>query len=111
MSRTYRRKSTKRINWWCSIEHYVTELRRVEGRWRFERFYFEKDSKEYKKGVARYHSDAATTNCKEPGPSFFRNLTAQRPHRRESKRELQKFLSDPDYEVMILSMPKLEYWT
>lgn len=112
VSRTYRRKTTNRINWMCDLEYYITELVPQEGINRnYIRIPYPKDSKEYKKGYARYHSDGATNSFKEPGPSFFRNLTAERPHRRSSKEQLRKYLQNQEYEVMVLSRPKLEYWT
>ncbi len=114
VSRTYRRKTTKRVNWMCDLDYYITELVPQEGINRnrnYIRIPYPKDSKEYKKGYARYHSDGATNSFKEPGPSFFRNLTAERPHRRSSKEQLRKYLQNQEYEVMVLSRPKLEYWT
>lgn len=68
-------------------------------------------SKEYKKGSARFHSDAGTYSYKEPGPSWFRNVTAQRPYRRDAKKQLHKFIKHEEYEVIISSKPKLEYWS
>lgn len=111
MSRTYRRKTTDRINWACDLEHYISDLVRVPGTYNYVSVYYATDSKEYKKGYARYHSDGATSSFKEPGPSFFRNLTAERPHRRDSKEQLRKWIYNEAYEVMILSKPKLDYWT
>lgn len=111
MSRTYRRKTTNRINWACDLEYYISEHIRVEGTYTYVSVPYPKASKAHKKGLARYHSDGATNNFKEPGPSFFRNLTAERPHRRDSKEQLRKWTYNEAYEVMILSKPKLDYWT
>lgn len=103
MSRTYRRKN-KVGNHWGSF--YYT------GKWEGLVFVpYTKNSKEYKKGAAKFHSDAGTTSCKEPGPSWFRNLFTERPLRRHSKREIRKFMLDPDYEPIIDKKGKLEYWT
>ena len=86
MSRTYRRKTTNRINWACDLEHYISEHIRVEGTYKYVSVYYATDSKEYKKGLARYHTDGATNRFKEPGPSFFRNLFSDRPLRRTARR-------------------------
>jgi hypothetical protein len=48
---------------------------------------------------------------KEPGPAWFRNLCSDRPLRRDVKNELKKFMSNPNYEPIIVSKGKLPYWT
>lgn len=48
---------------------------------------------------------------KEPGPHWFRNLYSDRPLRRLSKRELNKFKLNPDYEPYVPKRYKLDYWT
>lgn len=132
MSRTYRRKTTDRVNWACDLEHYISEVV-FSDYTRFSswvRVHYPKASKAYKKGLARYHSDAATTNFKEPGPSWFRNLISDRPLRRKAKNELRKFMisvpvaftgdgrevdflqvMNECYEPNIPSKGKLPYWT
>jgi hypothetical protein len=53
-----------------------------------------------------------TVRFKEPGPAWFRNLFEERPLRRSSKRELQKFMADEDYEPIIdARQRKRVYWT
>ncbi len=53
-----------------------------------------------------------TIRFKEPGPSWFRNLFEERPLRRTSKKELQKFMANEDYEPMIdPKQRKKIYWT
>ena len=130
MSRTYRRKTTNRVNWACDLEHYISEHIRIEGTYKYVRVPYPKASKAYKKGIARYHSDGATNNFKEPGPSFFRNLFSDRPLRRKAKNELRKFMisvpvaftgdgrevdflqvMNECYEPNIPSKGKLPYWT
>ena len=116
MSRTYRRKSEKdrpsrkRLQWlksefmewhsyaWSTFTlSYLTKL--------------EPGTKTYQERMAEYHSDAGTTNFKEPGPSWYRKLTTERPLRRRNKNELRKFILDNDYEPMIESKGRLDYWT
>ena len=115
MSRTYRRKGRPKLRGWFDegIAWYTSEWVRAEDGYRvLYRRQFPKGSKEYKKGVARYHSDGATHSCKEPGPGWFRNLYSNRPLRRAAKNELRKYVTyDGEYEPMILRMGKLPYWT
>lgn len=72
---------------------------------------YKRNSKEGKKRLAKYFSDAGTHNFKEPGPSWFRNLYFTRPDRRAAKREIQKYLADDDYEVITCPKVYLPYWT
>lgn len=113
MSRTYRRVGqTKRRGWFDNLSWYVSEWVRSDcGYMALYRRQYHKDSLEYKRGKARYHSDAGSHSCKEPGPSWFRTLYAERPNRRAAKNELRKFLHNEDYEPMVVSKPKLPYWT
>jgi len=70
------------------------------------------DSKTGRKLLSISASDAATSSCKEPGPSWARRLYCDRPARRAAKRELQKYIQyDGEYEPMILAMEPLPYWT
>lgn len=108
MSRTYRRKKNGGLKYHWAYDVYW-ELARFEGK-----LYYlpaDKNSKEYKKRLAKVHSDAGTLRYLEPGPSWFRNLETERPQRRDGKRELQKFMNDPDYEPMFLPKDPLDYWS
>lgn len=71
----------------------------------------DKNTKEYKKALAKFHSDAGVVTFKEPGPSWFRNLYSERPQRRKAKRELKKFMLDNEYEVILNNKEPLQYWT
>ena len=130
MSRTYRRKNTRYYRgYFTDFEHFVSEYiwdgYRIVGRKRYA-----KDSKEYAKGLAKFHSDACTSRMMEPGPSWFRNLYSDRPLRRQAKNEIRKFIRSVPvfynyygeeleflqsmyecYEPNILSKGKLPYWT
>lgn len=106
MSRTKRRKQALEYDmYWC-----LTEYVRVPNSWQWVRVPIPPKTKEYKKALAEYHSDAFR-NFKEPGPSWYRNLFAERPQRRTSKHELHKFMLDEEYEVMLNPKDKLPYWT
>ena len=107
MSRTYRRKYGDQ----SEKEFYTSDWVRIDGSWRSERIPLNPNSKEYKVGLSKFHGDHGTHNFKEPGPSWFRNLYAQRPHRRSAKNELRKFLTNSEYEPIIDDMPYLPYWT
>ncbi len=113
MSRTYRRVGQpKRHGWFDDLRWYTSEWVRSE--YGFKILYrrqYPKDSLEYKKGKARYHSDAGTHCCKEPGPSWFRTLYAERPNRRAAKNELRKFMFNEEYEPLVVAKPRLPYWT
>lgn len=124
MSRTFRRKSGDSQEKW-----YTSTLLRNDAGY-YDSVPYPKDSKEYKKGYAKYHGDHGSHNCKEPGPSWFRNMFSTRPLRGKSRRELHKFIRSVPvaytgdgrevfflqvmnecYEPMIDSMGKLSYWT
>lgn len=113
MSRTYRRKGcTRRKGWWDDLKWYVSEWVWADDYSVSYRRPFPKDSKEYKKGAARFYGDAGSHHCKEPGPGWFRNLYSDRPLRRAAKNELRKYVTYAgEYEPMILSKGKLPYWT
>lgn len=105
MSRTYRRKN---VPWcdkqWLFCNHYGW------GTWATTRQEFVPTIERHREILAKYHADGYRGH-KEPGPSWFRNLTVQRPARRGGREELRKFLLDPEYDPNIVAMPYLEYWT
>lgn len=72
--------------------------------------YLKPDSKAGKKVLALARKDKVI-RFKEPGPAWFRNLYSERPQRRHTKKELQKFIADNDYEPMIESKRPLAYFT
>lgn len=125
MSRTYRKSP---IKWWSYSPLVDWNIREEEVVWEdvdtikhcldysawiskvYYTVVYKADSKTGKKMLAKARRDAVI-RFKEPGPSWFRNLYTERPLRRQTKRELQKYMADPDYEPMIYSKGKLEYWT
>ena len=106
MSRTFRRKSGDNQDKKYVLSKHV----RVPGSYFWYREPMKPNSAEYIKTNARYHSDNYR-NFKEPGPSWFRNLTAERPQRREAKRQLYKYMHDPEFEVILNGKDPLDYWT
>ncbi len=112
MSRTYRRKNcnpSRKSS--CELYWFVTDIIWSSPRNSYYRVQYSKNSIEYKKGKAKFHSDSGTWTHKEPGPSWFRNLTSERRIRRKHKLELHKYILDNEYEPNIIAKGKLEYWT
>lgn len=126
MSRTYRRRRYRQMfgyddplrDSWCTEEEIIWSdvdyvAKTFEYAFSGPRYSvrYNKNSRTGRKLTKVAMSDARTYNFKEPGPAWFRNLYSQRPHRRSSKRELQKYMNNPEYEPMILAMEPLPYWT
>lgn len=113
MSRTYRRKKNNKSR--VHTFHYAVFFPKManckEWYWYYNELFTHYPTKrERKRAKARFHSDK-TYSFKEPGPSWFRNLFAQRPYRRESKNELRKVVQDKNYDPVIENKPKVPYWT
>lgn len=71
---------------------------------------FSRTSKQGKKLLAKYHSDAGTTECKEPGPRAWKNLVTHRPYRRKYSALCRKALYNDDLEI-VLEKLVYPYWT
>ena len=121
MSRTIRFRKANHIPWWADYEwkNWVSITKEEFLKLKYDRKLYSSNwsSKiDYQKKVSnkatywRIHKDNRF-RCKEPGPSWFRNLFSERPQRRESKRQLNKFLLDPEFEVLLDSKAHLEYYT
>ena len=107
MSRTFRRKDLKEDTLWVGTEWVYVDT----PNWGYTGIYrISMQDKELVKALAHYHSDAYKP-FKDPGPSWFRNIFTERPQRRINKRELQKFMLDPDYEPICFDKKPLGYWT
>ena len=103
MSRTIRRKNAYYEYYWVLRD------------WDFSGEYLkcipiEAKSNVGKQRLAKFHSDANKA-FQEPGPSWFRNLTTERPQRRDAKRQLHRYLQGEDIEVILNPQDKLDYWT
>lgn len=110
MSRTYRRKKGfgpgyQDKKWYCS--EYIVH----RGNYRVECIPVEHGTDRYRELSARYHSDANSHNFKEPGPRWWRNMKTNRPLRRDSDREIRKYMLNEEYEVMIDTKGNRPYWT
>lgn len=100
MSRTIRRKTMKPETRKSSVCPYA-----YVGRTHLRSDYTDK---EYRKALACFHSDAKTWTHHRPGP-WFRN-NEERHHRMDAKGQLIRFKNNVDYEVQILSKPRLPWW-
>lgn len=108
MSRTYRRTKNYNSNWFSRKDSYCSTLGPLWP-YQYELIPIPKDTEEYARKSAYYHSDAYTHECKEPGPAWFRNLYTERPQRRFNKNELRKYMLNEDYEPMCIEMDKLPW--
>ena len=66
-------------------------------------------SKEGKKRLAKFRSDAKCKYWNHKGPGWFHNLFSQRPYRRDAKNQIKRYI-DNDIDVQLLRKPKREYW-
>lgn len=107
MSRTYRCKKEK----WLLEENRVLEGY-VWDRTTFRSYYFNIDaeSKEGKRRLAKYYSDNPRCIRNWSGPGWYHNIFAQRPYRRDCKRQLRKAMYDDEFEVQIRRKPYKEYY-
>lgn len=92
MSRTMRRKNAS----WTQKENYFYDLDYINGI--FEKKFFEKGSKEYKKAYYKYHGDRKTYGSGVPHE--YINLNHERPFRRENKIKVQKWMNNPEREII-----------
>lgn len=120
MSRTYRRRHTTKNGMWSDLEWFTSEWvypfadDSIYSWPRYSlRVPFEKNSFEYRKGKAEFHSDAGTTSFKEPGPGWFRRMHFKR-YKMKVRTELTKYLKNTEYEVDLHDSTekyKMDYWT
>lgn len=110
MSRTFRRKGCTEDYYWVLRDWDLYFSNKYYDH-RTRDFQLSRDSKEAIKALAKYHSDAGTDTNNEPGPAQYRLVTRQIPLRRDSARQLRRYLQGEDFEVIIGTKPPLEYWT
>jgi len=106
MSRTYRRKGGDHTD----LEWQTRVCSQIPGTyiWLWEKM--DPKTKQYKKVVNKYHSDAGTQKFNNCPQGWWVNLCIQRPHRRDAKRQLKKWLTDSEYEVILNAKNPLPYW-
>jgi hypothetical protein len=113
MSRTIRRKDG---HGWCyGHSHVLRDYQKVyqtdgEHEWSVWMYvHIDPKSKEGKKLVAQFHSDAKTWGNSH-GPGWFIAEFIQQPYRQDARRQIQKWMRDEDFEVIIADKPKRIYW-
>lgn len=106
MSRTYRFKSNGRHRFLWNLEWHL----RDHDSDAIHPPLIDPKSKEGKKRIARYHADHYN-RFKEPGPHWFRNLTTERPQRRNAKAQLHRIVQGDEFEVIVNAKDPLDYWT
>lgn len=131
MSRTYRKKKNKVKPSFYDIEYVLSQnywedelnsvnlndIQRIEHSiysvklGQLYRVTYTQKSEHGKRMISKWHSDSGVRDFKEPGPSWFKKLYTIRPERRKSKRDLKKFISDPNYEIIFHEKYYYEYWT
>ena len=106
MSRTYRRKRGDHQD----LEQKTQVMHRVPGRYIWYWFPMDPKSKQYKKVVNKYHSDAGTHKFNNCPQGWWVNMVMQRPYRRDAKQQIHKWMLDPEYEIILGEKPPLPYW-
>lgn len=118
MSRTFRRKEGHGWSYGhrdirdILTEHHFESFRDKSGNWLGYAVWDEHidpRSKEGKKRIAKFHSDADYHRSRH-GPSWWLREFVQRPYRREAKNQMRKVLFDDEFEHTILDKPKRPYW-
>lgn len=106
MSRTYR--FSKNADW--MERDVLRDLVRVGKTYHWVWVPIERDSQAGRKKLAEFHSDKKDHWMNYKGPAWFRREFAQKPYKVRAKAELHRYMRNPDYEVVIESMPHLPYW-
>lgn len=131
MSRTVRRKNTDKAyrygerswtydvdeehaklngGWKSYISHYTKETT-----WYFSNVawggqkYIPKSDEDYKRGWWDYHNDTLRCWSGGKGPGYYMN-GIQRQYRREAVRQIHLAMKDDEYEVILPSKPKRDWW-
>jgi len=110
MSRTYRLRKAKHIRETNKVCYELVRGDYLDGyrSWNWLRI---SDKKEIARRLAKLHSDKKYGYMNHTGPGWFYNLFAQKPYRVRARREISRWISNPDHEIIIESKPKAPYWT
>jgi hypothetical protein len=65
----------------------------------FIRYYLDKNSKEYAKKIAHFHSDSHYGWCV---PHWYVNMFFERKYRRDSKNKIHKWMKNPENKEIII---------
>ena len=104
MSRTKRFKHDK----WMEQDVLRDLVKVAPFRWEWEKI--SRHSREGRVKLAKFHSDKKDYWMNYRGPSWFRREFGQKPYKARVRAELHRYMRNPDYEVVIESMPHLPYW-
>lgn len=118
MSRTYRRKSGEFDDWILKDTYlYLDEALIITGTSGIVRNSFfgnncydviySKNSKQGRHRLAKYHSDSYHTMWR--GPMWWVREFYQKPYAQKCRNELNKFMRDPEHEVVLRSKPLKGY--
>ena len=105
MSKTKRFRKNSR---WLEAD-VMRELVRVH-QWHWEHVPIDRASDRGRRRLAEFHSDKKSHWMNYRGPAWFHREFAQKPYKVRARRELNRFLRDPDHEVIIESKPHRGYW-
>lgn len=110
MSRTVRRKN---VNYSSSYWDRYPLVHRVfygPGKWDYDYEVIDKnkDLKAWKKAYWKAHKESSTSNERTPNRWHRQKREAQ--HKGHAKRELHKFATINEYEVIIEDNPRSHYW-
>ena len=107
MSRTYRRKSGDSHG----KKYYVFyEIRYSDFLKASEWLPRDKNTKEFKYRLAKYHADGGRYRNGCRGPMWWIREFCQKPYKTRVRKEIHKFLTNNEYEIIIPSKPKRDYW-
>ena len=107
MSRTYRFKKDEK--WMFQYNHVLKECVNIANYY-YDFRPIDPRSVEGIRRVALARSDKKEHIWISTGPGWFHNLFVQRPYRRRARKEIHKWIKNPDYEPMIEDCPHRSYW-
>lgn len=111
MARTFRRRNETQEYRWVLREYDYVICEDENFTWKeWRRWQIDPKSEQGEKILAKFHADWHRS-WREPGPAWFRRMMTEKPNRRKAKVELNKYLLNEDYEVIIEPKPPLLYWT
>lgn len=87
----------------------LREIVRVQ-KWQWVHVPIDRNSEAGRRKLALFHSDKKQYWMNYRGPSWFHREFAQKPYKVRARRELNKFMRDPEHEVIIENKPRRDYW-
>lgn len=116
MSRTWRNRRERPFDWILTNYEKYEEGKPGFHRWPMytshncEYAYYIKSEKDQRKAIAKFYADGSREMVGS-GPRWFRNMFSERPFRRKMKKELFKYMKNPEYEPLCdAKNPAVIYW-